>query len=340
MAETAARVARSAAIDRFLVGAGWGAAARAPLAGDASFRRYERVRNRDGCTAVLMDAPPPHEDVRPFAAVDALLRGYGYSAPAILASDVANGFLLLEDLGDALFSRAIAEGGDERAMYAAAVDLLVDLRGRPTAGELPPYDPDRLLAESGLFVDWYLPEVSGSAVPQAARDDYARAWRAAFGKRGDDRPVTVLRDYHADNLVWLPGRDGVARVGLLDFQDAVTGTAAYDLVSLLEDARRDLGAGLAETMLDRYVVASGVDRDGFTADLAIMGAQRNAKIIGIFTRLWKRDGKPAYLALIPRVWRHLEGDLRHPALAPVAAWFSRHVPADLRVAPGISGAGA
>jgi aminoglycoside/choline kinase family phosphotransferase len=313
---------RDVLIREFLSRHGWGDADRRPLADDASFRRYDRLR-RGAARAVLMDAPPPREDVRPFVAIAERLRALGFSAPEIIASDIPAGLLLLEDLGDATFTRALGDGGDEAALYTLATDLLIALRQRfdaAAADDVPPYDDKRLLDEALLFVDWYMPAVRGAPVPDPVRREYIALWRAAFPAARLSPPTLVLRDYHVDNLMVLDGRPGIAACGLLDFQDAVIGPAAYDVVSLLEDARRDVSPDLAAALLARYAEAfPALDRADFEASYAVMGAQRSAKILGIFTRLDQRDGKPAYLEHIPRVWRWLEGDLRHPALAALRA---------------------
>ncbi len=322
----------------FLARAGWAGAELAPLAGDASFRRYFRLADGER-RAVLMDAPPTNEDIRPFVKVARHLKRLGYSAPAILADDAAHGLLLLEDLGDDTYTRRLAGGDDERSLYARAVDLLIDLHRRTDAMaiDLPDYDDTRLWSEAALLTDWYLPAVTGAAVAAAARNDYLARWRPAFAMARGVRATLVLRDYHVDNLMWLGGRDGIAACGLLDFQDAVIGPVTYDLVSLIEDARRDVPPALGEAMIDRYLTAfPGLDGDRFRASFAILGAQRNAKILGIFTRLMARDGKPQYLPHIARVWRLLEGDLRHPSLADVREWFDRHVPPERRVVPRAS----
>jgi aminoglycoside/choline kinase family phosphotransferase len=326
---------RAAALDAFLAAAGWADAARDPLPGDASFRRYIRLR-RGVESAMAMDAPPPREDVRPFLAVARHLAAMDFSAPRILAENTAEGFLMLEDLGDATFTRELAAGADEAALYRLATDLLIALHRRPdaAAADLPAYDDDRLLAEAALLVDWYVPAVTGRALDASLRDEYLALWRAVFGPARAVPETLVLRDYHVDNLMVLPGREGIAACGLLDFQDAVIGPVAYDLVSLLEDARRDLAPGLAEAMTERYLAAfPALDPAALDVSYAVLGAQRSAKIIGIFTRLCRRDGKPHYLRHIPRVWRLLEGDLRHPALADLESWFARHLPPALRRIP-------
>ncbi|MDJ0950780.1 MAG: phosphotransferase [Alphaproteobacteria bacterium] len=330
---------RAATIDAFLERSGWGEARRAPLSGDASFRRYERLTGGPE-PALLMDAPPPMEDVRPYVTVARHLCAMGYSAPRVLAADVQAGLLVIEDFGDETYTRRLAEGADEEGLYELAVDVLIDLHRREDARQvsIPPYDDGRLIQEASLLVDWYLPETRG-AVPEPVRQDYIDRWRALFPVARAVPDTLVLRDYHVDNLMWLAPRSGVARCGLLDFQDAVIGPVSYDLVSLLEDARRDIEAARVERMRRRYLDAfADLDSDAFAASYAVLGAQRNAKIIGIFTRLWRRDGKPVYLRHIPRVWRLLEDDLRHPALAPIADWFERNVPPADRGAPAAEGA--
>jgi len=293
----------------FLDRAGWGGAEISPLAGDASFRRYFRVAG-EGESAVLMDAPPPHEDVRPFLTVTDHLRELGFAAPRVLARDVDQGLILLEDFGDARMREVLdAEPAREEEIYAQAIDLLRDLHRYP-AGDLPPYDMHVYQREAGLFPEWYMPAVGLDPAP-----GYEQAWAEALAPIAEERSATVLRDYHAENIMLLP--DG--SLGLLDFQDALAGHPAYDLVSLLQDARRDVAPELEARMLARY---GAVDRAAY----ALLGAQRNTKILGIFTRLWKRDGKPRYLSFQPRMWRYLERDLAHPALAPVKAWFDAHVP--------------
>jgi N-acetylmuramate 1-kinase len=327
---------RGERIRAFLAQAGWAHVPRRPLAGDASFRRYERLE-APGRRAVLMDAPPPQEDVRPFLAVARLLQKLELSAPEILAEEVEAGLLLLEDFGDHTYTRLLADGGDEAALYRLAVDVLIALHRRfePALGVgLPPYDAARLLAEAALLVDWYLPAVAGAPTAPALREEYLAMWRAMVPLAGALPATLVLRDYHVDNLMLLEGRTGLAACGLLDFQDAVIGSPAYDLVSLLEDARRDVSADLATALSERYLAAfSTVDRADFATAAAVLAAQRNCKILGIFTRLCVRDGKPQYLVHTPRLWRLVERDVSHPALTPLRRWLDRHIPADLRQIP-------
>jgi N-acetylmuramate 1-kinase len=333
LAETAPR---QQAMRRFIDENGWRGVMPRPLSADASFRTYYRLAGRRG-SAVLMDAPPPNEQVEPYIAVAALLRGLGFSAPRVMAEDRAHGFLLIEDFGDDTYTRLLARGADEEALYGLAVDTLIALHGAVAAEgvpELPPYDEARLLAEAALLADWYYPAVIGAPLDAAAREDYLASWRRVLREVASSPPTLVLRDYHVDNLMLLAGRAGVRGCGLLDFQDAVIGSPAYDLVSLIEDARRDVPRALRERTLERYLAAfPRLGRALFRRSAAILAAQRNAKIIGIFTRLMRRDGKPHYLPHIPRVWRLLEEDLREPVLAPVARWLDRHLPPAARRTP-------
>jgi aminoglycoside/choline kinase family phosphotransferase len=321
-------------LDGFLAGAGWAGAERRLLAADASFRHYQRI-GLAGNTAVLMVAPPDKEPVAPFLAVQRRLRAMQLSAPRLLAADEAAGLLLLEDLGDRTFTRALAAGVDERQLYSLGIDVLVALheRWRPEERSgLPPYDEAALLKEALLLVDWYLPAASGRATPTAVRETFVAAWREVLAQVARRRDTLVLRDYHVDNLMLLAGRSGIAGCGLLDFQDALLGAPAYDLVSLLEDARRDIAPDLAQAMLARYLAARpGVDRDSLLNDYAVLGLQRSTKIVGIFTRLDRRDGKPVYLRHLPRLWHLIGRGLEHPRLAPVKSWFDREVPPELRV---------
>ncbi len=323
-------------IAEFAARHGWAGAEIAPLAADASFRRYLRLR-RSGASAVVMDAPPGKEDVRPFLRVARHLATLGYSAPRAIAAEDEAGLVLLEDLGDDTFTRLLARGADEAALYALAIDLLIDLHGRADAAPdwLPPYDDARLLDEAALLIDWFLPG-AGAPVGDAVRTEYFELWRAALPVARAVPDTLVLRDYHVDNLMRVAGRTGIAACGLLDFQDAVRGPAAYDFVSLVEDARRNIAPDLAAAMRARYLAAfPALDPATFNAATSVLAAQRHAKVIGIFTRLCVRDGKPAYLVHIPRVWRMCERALGHPALAPLKAWFDDHVPVELRRAPPV-----
>jgi N-acetylmuramate 1-kinase len=324
---------REALITRFLDAAGWGDAQRGRLAGDASFRHYDRLRRGDE-QAVLMDAPPPKEDVRPFVRIARHLARLGYSAPRLLGVDEENGLLLLEDLGDDTYTRLLANGADETALYALATDTLADLHAKPDAipPGLPPYDDERLLIEACLLTDWYMPAV-GFPVNSDARAEYAALWTALFPVARSVPDTMVLRDFHVDNLLLLD-RPALTACGLLDFQDAVAGPVTYDPMSLLEDARRDIDPALIAAMKQRYLAHfPEMNAAAFEASWAVMAAQRHAKVIGIFTRLCKRDGKPIYLGHIPRVWRLLEQACAHPALAAIKAWLDQNIPPASRVVP-------
>ena len=325
----AAPMTPPAAAAAFLAAAGWGGAAVLPLAGDASFRRYFRVIAA-GRRAVLMDAPPPHEDPRPFIAVAEHLGRVGLSAPAILARDLDHGLLLLDDLGDNRLREALdAAPAQEASLYEIATDVLVHLHRHPPMAALRVHGLDQWLDEVSLFVDWYAPSLGF----EVDKDGFRAAWREALAPVAADGlgPVTVLRDYHAENVMLVAGRDGVARFGLLDFQDAVVGHPAYDLCSVLEDARRDVSPQVERAMIDRYVAATGAPPT-FERAYWALAAQRNTRILGVFCRLWKRDGKAHYTAFQPRMWGLLERDLAQPGLEPVRAWFDAAVPPEHRAA--------
>ena len=317
---------RAQLADGFLARIGWDRATRITIAGDASNRRYDRLQKADGHTAILMDAPPDKgEDVRPFVSVTQMLRAEGLSAPDIMAEDASAGFLLIEDLGDALFARVIPqEPALETTLYAAAVDVLVHLH-RAAPPDLPAYDAATATPLAALAFDWYLAGAQG-APDAAAKTAFEAACHTALAPLDAALDVLAQRDYHAENLLWLPERSGVARVGLLDYQDAMRGHRAYDLVSILQDARRDVPPDLAHAMKQRYVDATGVDADRFDIAYACLGMQRNMRILGVFARLSMAYGKPHYVDLIPRVWDHLMTALAHPALGAVAATINGVLP--------------
>jgi aminoglycoside/choline kinase family phosphotransferase len=313
-----------AAAADFLAANGWEGADILPVAGDASFRRYFRVVAGDR-SAILMDAPPPQEDPRPFIDVARWLGERGFAAPASHGVDLDRGLVLLDDFGDIRMRETVdAQAGRASGLYEAAIDILIRLH-QHEAGPLAPYDRPVLHREANLLTEWYCPAV-GIEADQAG---YDAAWDKVFDAALAGPVVTVLRDYHAENLMLIGGTD---TLGLLDFQDALAGHPAYDLVSLLQDARRDVDPALESVMLARYKRITGAGED-FDIAYHVLGAQRNAKIVGIFTRLWKRDGKLRYSALCPRVWRYLDRDLAHPALAPVKMWFDANIPADRRGDP-------
>jgi len=353
----APRVARMAAVRQFIAESGMSEAQRRRMAGDASTRTYDQLLLGDRST-VLMNAPrkpdgPPvrggkpysavarlAESVTPFVAMAKGLREQGLSAPELFHADLEHGLLLLEDLGD---ERVVA--GDPPApiveRYEAAVDVLLSLHGRslpdvlPVAPhveyKIPPYDMEAFLIEAELLLDWYLPRLDAPVTPEA-RASFQAAWRSALQPAIDSPPTWVLRDFHSPNLLWLPKRSELKRVGLLDFQDALIGPAAYDLASLLQDARVDVPEQVEVALLGRYVRRrradnSEFDAAGFIRNYVTLAAQRASKILGIFARLDARDHKPQYLRHIPRVWAYLQRSLTHPSLADVNEWYSKHVPA-------------
>jgi len=315
---------RQQIISEFLAQNGLQTAARKSVAGDASGRRYERLSDSAGArTIVLMDAPPGScGSVAPFCRIAGHFRDLGLSAPQILAENAQAGLLLIEDFGDASFTNIIAARPDrETRLYAAATDVLIHLR-QPPPPWLPRADAGALSALIELAYTHYRGEQdSENAVRLMA------LFKNILQQFDQVEPVLIHRDYHADNLMWLPHRSGIARVGLLDFQDAMRGHPAYDLVSLLQDARRDVSPKTEDAMIAHYVTATGVDEHDFRAAYAVIGAQRHLRILGVFARLSLDHGKPAYVDLIPRTWAHLMRCLDHPALASVADLLRADLPA-------------
>jgi aminoglycoside/choline kinase family phosphotransferase len=304
---------RAALTETFISRAGWSDAQRSLVAGDASNRRYDRLRRADGSTAILMDAPPDRgEDVHPFIKVAGFLTDQGFSAPEIYHQDCSNGYLLIEDLGDARFAELMARDPARiPPLYRAAVDVLVQLH-RCDPANLAPCDADWLIEMTAPFFDYYAPEANTRLNKDIITPILPLAKQVATG-----RQVVILRDYHAENLLWLPQRVGIAKVGLLDFQDALLGHPAYDLVSILQDARRDVAADTEATMIDHYLSQAAVPSKRFRTAYATLGLQRNLRILGIFARLCLRDGKAQYVDMIPRVWGYVMRNLAHPALTPV-----------------------
>ena len=328
------RTEREKHITGFLMRAGWGAAQRGLLAGDASFRRYDRLNLR-GQTAVLMDAPPPMENVGPFINVAKLLANLGFSAPRIIAEDRAQGLLLIEDLGDDTYTSLLRKGHDERALYELATDALIEVRRRVPASALDPlpaFDDARCLREVSLLLDWYWPAIKGTPASENVRVEFEAAWRSVLPGMWKAGKTITLFDFHVDNLLVLPGRNGFQACGLLDFQDAVAGPTPFDLASLLEDVRRRVPQALANAMVERYLKGNpDLEEAKFRSAYAISAAQRNTRIAGTFTRLLKRDSKPNYQRFMPRVWELLQQDIAHPAMAAVKEWFDKHLsPAERR----------
>ncbi|MBS0232585.1 MAG: tRNA (adenosine(37)-N6)-threonylcarbamoyltransferase complex ATPase subunit type 1 TsaE [Proteobacteria bacterium] len=361
----ASRLDRFAVIRKFLTAAGWGDAPTAfsYLQGDASPRRYARLTKPDGSRAILMDSPqkpdgPPirdgksystiahlAENVKAFVAIDHALEASGLSVPHILAENLAEGLLLIEDLGDKVFAAEVKKGRDQTELWTHGVDTLITLQRTPPQMDmalsdgsifyLPLADEGVLEIETDLLLDWYWPALRGDPPPQSARDEFKQLWKPTFGRVLAQPKTWLLRDFHSPNLIALDDRDPPRDVGLIDFQDAMLGPAAYDLVSLLQDARVDVTEALEKQLLDRYVTAvssrdATFDRAEFAFSYAALGAQRNTKILGIFARLAVRDGKRQYLAHLPRIWGYLERDLQHDDLAPLRAWYDENLPRSLR----------
>lgn len=318
--------ARDLAKRAFLEANGWGNAQICFLAGDASGRSYDRARLPDGHVAVIMDAPPEKgEDVTPFVVLSDFLTSIGLSAPQILAAAPDSGFLLIEDLGNALFARLVKQQPDlEEKLYTGAVDLLANLQCA-TPPPLATYSAPIMSDLAALAADWYLTGATGNA-DNAFRAHLSAAMNRVIRPLEPDFSIVVLRDYHAENLLWLPDRIGVARVGLLDFQDAMIGHPAYDVVSVLQDARRDVDPDVEARMQSYFIDRTRAYPDNFRAAYAVMGAQRNLRILGVFARLCLRDGKPRYVDLIPRVWGLVQRNLEHPALTEVAKLVTENLP--------------
>ncbi len=352
----AERLARVRGVDRLLQVTGWVDARRDFMLGDASVRAYERLVKPDGSTAILMISPPrpdgppvrygrPYsaiarlaETIDPFLAVAEGLRARGLSAPQIYAASSADGLAIIEDLGG---EGVVADGAPipERYMDATSVLAFLHVSGAPTALPLPdgrnypipPYDLEALLIEVDLLLEWYAPHVAGLSLSSSAKAVFLSAWRAALDRVSICRDSWVLRDYHSPNLIWLPERAGLTRVGIIDFQDCVLGHPAYDVASLLQDARVSVPDELELRLLTHYAKArraidADFDMSAFAAAYALLGAQRATKILGIFARLDRRDGKPDYLAHLPRVERYLAKNLQHPALVDVRGWYKTYLP--------------
>ncbi len=297
----------------FLQQAGWQSARREPLGGDASARRYERLY-LNGETRLLMDAPPGQGDsVVDFAHIDRYLLTIGLSAPRIDADDPANGFLLIEDFGDAVFARMLQDDSTtEYLLYTAAVDALIHLQSQPPATGIPALSTQDWAQSATMVLDWYRFAITGDRVDVRP---LATALEDGLIRLADLPPVMILRDFHAENLMWLPERAGMQRVGLLDFQLGQMGQPGYDLVSLLQDARRDVGPEVEAAMIRHFLTRKALTEAEFLPGYACLGALRALRILGIFARLCLFGGKPDYVALIPRVWAHLQRNLRHPDLA-------------------------
>lgn len=307
---------RWAARAEFLAAAGWGAADIAPLAGDASARVYSRLRHANN-RAILMDAPPAtNGSSQPFVDIARHLSALGLSAPQVLDLDLSQGFLLLEDLGDGVFANEITrDAALEIPLYEAAVDLLVTLHRHPPPPGLQSCDPATMSAMTSPAFDHYAAFYGLHDAQGAAR--FQATFETLLQRNASQNDVLILRDYHSENAIWLPDRLGVARVGLLDFQDAMTGHKAYDLMSFLQDIRREVSPEIEAQMIKRYIAMTDVSDVEFRAAYAVLGAQRNIRILGVFTRLCMDMGKPRYVDFLPRVYNLIQRNLTHSALDPV-----------------------
>ncbi|MEM6602410.1 MAG: phosphotransferase [Pseudomonadota bacterium] len=333
---------RDAEREKFLKNAGYAHHDIARLKGDASKRIFSRL-TKSGKSFILVDASPLlGEEPAAYAALTMYLLKNGLKCPQILAEDVYQGFFIVEDFGDNLFSQLLknADKSTEEELYKAAIDVLVALQKSPIedvvsyedfSHKLQLFNIDRLIAEARLFTDWYIPELTRRPVSYAARDEFTAIFRGLLLPVVNEQKVVVLRDYHADNLMWFPDQKDIERVGLLDYQDAVIGNPAYDVVSLLQDARRPIASSLQKKMIDYYLSQSDLlSKEDFMRCYNILGAQRNIKILGIFMRLFVVDKKSDYLAFLPTVWGYLEEDLAQPELKPLKDWFDRWLPLPLR----------
>jgi tRNA threonylcarbamoyl adenosine modification protein YjeE len=364
----AERLHRFAAIRKFIQDCGWGGPETklVYLQGDASPRRYARMTKPDGTRALLVDSPrrpdgPPirdgksysaiahlAEDVAAFVAIANALREAGVSTPEIFAEDLDQGLLIVEDFGDKVFGSEVQRGANQIALWQRATDTLVVLQSSPpprhiplsggASFELPQADEGVLGIETQLLLDWYWPALHGRPAPASARDEFTAEWERIFARILKQPQTWLLRDYHSPNLIALDDRVPPRDVGIIDFQDALRGPAAYDLVSLLQDARLDVPESLEKDLLERYVAAmtkrdATFDAQEFRFSYAALGTQRNTKILGIFARLAMRDGKRQYLAHMPRIWGYLERNLRHEGLLTLSAWYDRNLPPKLRRQP-------
>ncbi len=318
-------------IDAFLQGTGWEAAQQQALAADASYRTYRRLQQGDE-TALLMVAPPAHEPKTPiFVTLSNWLCQAGLSAPRIIKSDLAQGLVLLEDFGVQSFSQVLEDAPErEAALYSLAGDVVCYLAGRALP-DLPPYDEATMRTELSVFCDDWWPDAFGTEMPSDVRAAFDRAWDAPLAlaeKARQTAPIVTLRDFHKDNLFFLPNRTGPAQVGLIDFQDALIGHAAYDVVSLLQDVRRDISDAVQNEVLN--AVSKALGDPHFETGYAIYGAQRALKILGVFVRLDRRDGKPAYRVHLGRCWNRFLSNMDQPALASVKTWLDTHIPVQKR----------
>lgn len=324
-------------IQHFLEENGWGKARRIKISGDASFRQYERLYLLNQPSVMLMNAPPPKERIDHFLKVAQILREMKISVPQILAADLQQGLIVMEDFGDSTYTRLLQSGYEEGKLYQLACDLLIHLRNHSNPSilsPLPSFDLNKVLREVQVFTEWYWPSIYSTSVPEANLQEYLKIWQQAFQVQATPYKTFTHFDFHVDNLMLLPNQKGIKACGLLDFQDAVQGPAVFDLMSLLDDARRDVNQDLSTLLMQRYQAAFPEDnREEFATNYAFFAAQRHTRILGTFIRLFKRDAKAGYLQFLPRVWKQLESALNHPSLAALKNWFKDYFPANTRNNP-------
>lgn len=327
--DTAAR--RQILREEFLQAIGWENVTLDAMQADASFRRYYRLQGAPTPTLLMQDPPdrppvPPYVMVEPFIAIAEHLRALGLRAPEILFKDLENGLLVLEDFGDDTYTQLFNKGLDAKPLYELAIDVLVHLHKHPARNgiDIKPYSDQVLVDEAMLLLDWYYPALTGKKATDELKKSFGDVWRTLFKDMPKDQQTLVLRDYHVDNLMLTKDGEGIGRCGLLDFQDALLGQFSYDVMSLLEDARRDVPADLKKHLYDRYIKAmgAGFDKEGFDYSFRVLAAQRHAKVLGIFVRLFERDGKDRYLQFIPHVHNLFMQSVNDPALAPLKKWFA------------------
>lgn len=328
---------REISLQHFLREHGWQQAQRIKISGDASFRQYERLYLANRQPAILMDAPPPKERIDHFLKIAKILQAMEISVPEILAVDLQQGFIIMEDFGDNTYTRLLQTGYEEKKLYQLACDLLIHIRHHsdpPILAQLSPFDLNKVLREVQVFTEWYWPMIHKTPISATGLQEYVKIWQYIFQTTASPHQVLTHFDFHVDNLMLLPHKPGIKACGLLDFQDAVQGPAMFDLMSLIDDARRDVAQALGTQLIHRYQSAFPQDhREEFDANYALFAAQRHTRILGTFVRLFKRDAKPGYLQFIPRVWKQLESALEHPSLGPLKNWFTGHFPAKIRNNP-------
>ncbi|MDF2964823.1 MAG: phosphotransferase [Rickettsiaceae bacterium] len=299
------------------------------LPADASFRTYARLIKGEE-SFILMDSPPEHYNLEPFVKIGTHLLNAGFSAPKLFEQDHENGFMILEDLGTVSVNNLLSSDGSketEELIYKKIIRLLIQIQETPAPKGLSLYTKELLIKEAEIFLDWFLPILHGEATAYDLKEEYSYLWNKIFNSIDLKEECLTLRDFHVDNLMYMEERNNLNQIGLLDFQDALIGSPAYDLVSLVEDARRDIDATLASELINYYLsLIPAYNRKDFLAQYSILGAQRNIRILGVFARKATRDKNSRYLSFVPRVRKHLDKDLTHPLLAPLKDWLNKVAP--------------